>query len=150
MNDQIYLTPADRATRLVNEWANEMFGKPITISIARLGIMVAEAIQDAQKATCTRILNAMPLRDEGAFDDELFTLEEVIVAIGQTVRVASDRLDDCLPAGLIGFANAFRPVVGGYKIGITWQDGNAGVLMYFTKVEFYAWLEQIQLKEETE
>lgn len=150
MNDKIYLTPADRATKLVNEWANEMFGKPFTVSLARLGIMVAEAIQEAQTATCQHILDAMPLRSNGDhLSDELFTLEEAIVIIGQTVRVATDRLDDCLPPGLRGYANAFRPVgANGYQIGVTWQDGNASILMFFSKVEFYAWLEEIELEEE--
>jgi hypothetical protein len=44
------MTPTERATRLVNDWLEQTRGMPVTTSMARLGVLVTGAIQDAEEA----------------------------------------------------------------------------------------------------
>jgi hypothetical protein len=43
------MNAAERATKLVTEWTRYATGRPITMAVARLGNMVASAIQDAER-----------------------------------------------------------------------------------------------------
>lgn len=84
--------------------------------------------------------------------NEFFTLPEAIAVLDRTVRVATDRLPNDLPVGTQGRVDGLLRKSPGYLVGITWDNyrgkkGN-GLINWFTRLEYDAWLEETPQQEE--
>lgn len=52
------MTAAEKATQLINQWLDETRGLPMTLQLAKLGLKVAEGIDDAEQAAYERGIRA--------------------------------------------------------------------------------------------
>jgi hypothetical protein len=78
------MTAAERATDLVNRWTDYAIGKPLTLGLARLGILAAETIEAAEQAAYERGLRAAvsPLPVGGGGGDSLSSLVSLADRLG--------------------------------------------------------------------